>query len=166
MASSDADRYFAYEARLASFQKTTKKRGSTAGGRGKALNWPHKQITHERVRAPTPSPYTLSLILTPRRSLPRPVSTSTRAPTAPTMLFVTFATKASTAGRPATTPSSSTSTTCLAAAGPSWLPSRPRSVTIAGKTQTRTTYSMRARPRLVADGRTRERRGGSARPSR
>ncbi|KAL3965392.1 hypothetical protein ACCO45_002396 [Purpureocillium lilacinum] len=49
MASSDADRYFAYEARLASFQKTTKKRGSTAGGRGKALNWPHKQITHERL---------------------------------------------------------------------------------------------------------------------
>ncbi|KAK9435402.1 Inhibitor of Apoptosis domain containing protein [Metarhizium brunneum] len=38
------DQYFTYEARLASFQKTSKKRGSTAGGRSKALNWPHKQI--------------------------------------------------------------------------------------------------------------------------
>ncbi|KAK2605842.1 hypothetical protein QQS21_003796 [Conoideocrella luteorostrata] len=38
------DQYFTYEARLASFQKNSKKRGSTAGGRGKALNWPHKQI--------------------------------------------------------------------------------------------------------------------------
>ncbi|KAL6866665.1 hypothetical protein J3F83DRAFT_740668 [Trichoderma novae-zelandiae] len=40
------DQYFTYEARLASFQKTTKKRGSTTGGRAaKALNWPHKQIS-------------------------------------------------------------------------------------------------------------------------
>ncbi|TWU72756.1 hypothetical protein ED733_002355 [Metarhizium rileyi] len=38
------DQYFTYEARLASFQKSSKKRGSTAGGRSKALNWPHKQI--------------------------------------------------------------------------------------------------------------------------
>ncbi|PTB64613.1 hypothetical protein BBK36DRAFT_1123145 [Trichoderma citrinoviride] len=43
---SEFDQYFTYEARLASFQKTTKKRGSTTGGRAaKALNWPHKQIS-------------------------------------------------------------------------------------------------------------------------
>ncbi|KAK1244587.1 hypothetical protein MKX07_003386 [Trichoderma sp. CBMAI-0711] len=43
---SEFAQYFTYEARLASFQKTTKKRGSTTGGRaGKALNWPHKQIS-------------------------------------------------------------------------------------------------------------------------
>ncbi|KAK1244848.1 hypothetical protein MKX08_004477 [Trichoderma sp. CBMAI-0020] len=47
MATINFDQYFSYEARLASFQKTTKKRGSTTGGRGaaKALNWPHKQIS-------------------------------------------------------------------------------------------------------------------------
>ncbi|KAH8125588.1 hypothetical protein FP744_10001760 [Trichoderma asperellum] len=47
MAAINFDQYFSYEARLASFQKTTKKRGSTTGGRGaaKALNWPHKQIS-------------------------------------------------------------------------------------------------------------------------
>ncbi|PON20358.1 hypothetical protein TGAM01_v210800 [Trichoderma gamsii] len=47
MANINFDQYFSYEARLASFQKTTKKRGSTTGGRGaaKALNWPHKQIS-------------------------------------------------------------------------------------------------------------------------
>ncbi|KAL7924276.1 hypothetical protein ACQKWADRAFT_25394 [Trichoderma austrokoningii] len=47
MANIDFDQYFSYEARLASFQKTTKKRGSTTGGRGaaKPLNWPHKQIS-------------------------------------------------------------------------------------------------------------------------
>ncbi|KAK5987944.1 Protein bir1 [Cladobotryum mycophilum] len=46
MAAADTDQYFTYEARLNSFQKTTKKRGSTAGGRAtKALNWPHKQIS-------------------------------------------------------------------------------------------------------------------------
>ncbi|KAL7782453.1 hypothetical protein V8C43DRAFT_295861 [Trichoderma afarasin] len=40
------DQYFTYEARLASFQKATRKRGSTTGGRAaKALNWPHKQIS-------------------------------------------------------------------------------------------------------------------------
>lgn len=39
------DQYFTYDARVASFQKTTKKRASAAGGRGKALNWPHKRIT-------------------------------------------------------------------------------------------------------------------------
>ncbi|KAL6692144.1 hypothetical protein J3F84DRAFT_351796 [Trichoderma pleuroticola] len=40
------DQYFTYEARLASFQKGTRKRGSTNGGRAaKALNWPHKQIS-------------------------------------------------------------------------------------------------------------------------
>lgn len=38
------DQYFTYEARLASFQKNSKKRGSTANGRGKTLSWPHKQI--------------------------------------------------------------------------------------------------------------------------
>ncbi|KAG6004050.1 hypothetical protein E4U21_001446 [Claviceps maximensis] len=38
------DQYFTYEARLASFQKSSKKRGSTAGGRGRALSWPHKLI--------------------------------------------------------------------------------------------------------------------------
>lgn len=38
------DQYFTYEARLASFQKNAKKRGSTANGRGKTLSWPHKQI--------------------------------------------------------------------------------------------------------------------------
>ncbi|KAL7946512.1 hypothetical protein V8C42DRAFT_38414 [Trichoderma barbatum] len=44
------DQYFTYEARLASFQKTTKKRGSTTGGRAaKALNWPHKQISATRL---------------------------------------------------------------------------------------------------------------------
>ncbi|ETS00462.1 hypothetical protein M419DRAFT_54688, partial [Trichoderma reesei RUT C-30] len=43
---SEFAQYFTYEARLASFQKTTKKRGSTTGGRAaKALNWPHKQIS-------------------------------------------------------------------------------------------------------------------------
>ncbi|KAM0250354.1 hypothetical protein ACHAQJ_008661 [Trichoderma viride] len=46
MATTDFDQYFSYEARLASFQKTTKKRGSTTGGRAaKAINWPHKQIS-------------------------------------------------------------------------------------------------------------------------
>ncbi|KAL7794502.1 hypothetical protein V8C37DRAFT_59051 [Trichoderma ceciliae] len=46
MAATEFDQYFSYEARLASFQKTTKKRGSTTGGRAaKALNWPHKQIS-------------------------------------------------------------------------------------------------------------------------
>ncbi|KAL6902703.1 hypothetical protein GGI43DRAFT_349550 [Trichoderma evansii] len=47
MATINFDQYFSYEARLASFQKTTKKRGSTTGGRGaaKPLNWPHKQIS-------------------------------------------------------------------------------------------------------------------------
>ncbi|POR38061.1 Protein bir1 [Tolypocladium paradoxum] len=44
MAAVDVDQYFSYDARLASFQKGSKKRGSTASGRGKALNWPHKQI--------------------------------------------------------------------------------------------------------------------------
>ncbi|KND88786.1 Protein bir1 [Tolypocladium ophioglossoides CBS 100239] len=44
MAAVDVDQYFSHEARLASFQKSSKKRGSTASGRGKALNWPHKQI--------------------------------------------------------------------------------------------------------------------------
>ncbi|KAJ4858649.1 inhibitor of apoptosis domain-containing protein [Trichoderma breve] len=40
------DQYFTYEARLASFQRATRKRGSTTGGRAaKALNWPHKQIS-------------------------------------------------------------------------------------------------------------------------
>ncbi|KYK59236.1 Inhibitor of Apoptosis domain containing protein [Drechmeria coniospora] len=43
----DAGKYFAHDARLASFQKSHKKRGSTAGGRGKALHWPHKQIAPE-----------------------------------------------------------------------------------------------------------------------
>ncbi|GAB0136945.1 hypothetical protein EsDP_00005229 [Epichloe bromicola] len=38
------DQYFTYEARLASFQKNSKKRGSTANGRAKTLSWPHKQI--------------------------------------------------------------------------------------------------------------------------
>ncbi|KAG5950055.1 hypothetical protein E4U53_005526 [Claviceps sorghi] len=38
------DQYFTYEARLSSFQKSSKKRGSTAGGRGRALSWPHKHI--------------------------------------------------------------------------------------------------------------------------
>lgn len=38
------DQYFTYEARLASFQKNAKKRGSTANGRGKTFSWPHKQI--------------------------------------------------------------------------------------------------------------------------
>ncbi|KAM4060360.1 inhibitor of apoptosis domain-containing protein [Hirsutella rhossiliensis] len=44
MAADEINPYIAYEARLASFQKNTKKRGSTASGRGKALTWPHKQI--------------------------------------------------------------------------------------------------------------------------
>ncbi|KFA48686.1 hypothetical protein S40293_08516 [Stachybotrys chartarum IBT 40293] len=46
MASSDVDdQYFTHEGRLASFQRTTKKRASGAGGRGaKPLNWPHKSI--------------------------------------------------------------------------------------------------------------------------
>ncbi|KAL5608161.1 hypothetical protein FOBRF1_008658 [Fusarium oxysporum] len=40
------DQFITYESRLASFQKNSKKRGSTASGRGtKALNWPHKSIT-------------------------------------------------------------------------------------------------------------------------
>ncbi|XWW93942.1 hypothetical protein V2A60_001881 [Cordyceps javanica] len=39
------EKYFTYDARLASFRKTTKKRGSTAGRGAKPLNWPHKQIT-------------------------------------------------------------------------------------------------------------------------
>ncbi|KAG6033620.1 hypothetical protein E4U19_006337 [Claviceps sp. Clav32 group G5] len=38
------EQYVTYESRLASFQKTYKKRASTAGGRGKTLSWPHKQI--------------------------------------------------------------------------------------------------------------------------
>ncbi|KAJ2970583.1 hypothetical protein NQ176_g8123 [Zarea fungicola] len=46
----DVDKYFTYEARVASFRKTTKKRGSTAGrGAAKPLNWPHKQITPARL---------------------------------------------------------------------------------------------------------------------
>ncbi|CAH0015307.1 unnamed protein product [Clonostachys rhizophaga] len=41
------DQYLTFDGRLASFQKT-KKRGSTAGGRGaKAQNWPHKTISPE-----------------------------------------------------------------------------------------------------------------------
>jgi hypothetical protein len=52
MANTDFDQYFSYEARLASFQKTTKKRGSTTAGRpAKAINWPHKQISATSVRA-------------------------------------------------------------------------------------------------------------------
>ncbi|KAF4335942.1 bir1 [Fusarium beomiforme] len=40
------DQFITYESRLASFQRNSKKRGSTASGRGtKALNWPHKSIT-------------------------------------------------------------------------------------------------------------------------
>ncbi|KAF9772046.1 hypothetical protein IL306_010309 [Fusarium sp. DS 682] len=40
------DQFITYESRLASFQKNSKKRGSTTSGRGtKALNWPHKSIT-------------------------------------------------------------------------------------------------------------------------
>ncbi|RSL71971.1 hypothetical protein CEP54_001002 [Fusarium duplospermum] len=40
------DQYITYESRLASFHKSVKKRGSTAGGRGtKALAWPHKNIS-------------------------------------------------------------------------------------------------------------------------
>ncbi|KAM5348000.1 hypothetical protein ACJ41O_007824 [Fusarium nematophilum] len=40
------DQYITYESRLASFHKSAKKRGSTANGRGgKALSWPHKNIT-------------------------------------------------------------------------------------------------------------------------
>jgi hypothetical protein len=54
MAPHDIDeRYLTFDARLASFQPTQakKKRGSTAGGRGKkALTWPHKSITPESVR--------------------------------------------------------------------------------------------------------------------
>ncbi|KAL7811448.1 hypothetical protein V8C44DRAFT_330469 [Trichoderma aethiopicum] len=43
---SESHQYFTYEARLASFQKPTKKRGSAAGGRAaKAFSWPHKQIS-------------------------------------------------------------------------------------------------------------------------
>lgn len=45
------DQYFTYEARLASFQKTSKKRGSTAAGKGKTSQWPHKQIAPASVRA-------------------------------------------------------------------------------------------------------------------
>ncbi|OAA76731.1 Baculoviral inhibition of apoptosis protein repeat protein [Akanthomyces lecanii RCEF 1005] len=41
----DTEKYFTYDGRLASFRKTTKKRGSTIGRGGKPLNWPHKQIT-------------------------------------------------------------------------------------------------------------------------
>lgn len=44
------DQYVTYESRLASFQKTYKKRASTAGGRGKTLSWPHKQIAPASVR--------------------------------------------------------------------------------------------------------------------
>ncbi|KAI1042734.1 hypothetical protein LB505_000924 [Fusarium chuoi] len=40
------DQFITYESRLASFHKNSKKRGSTASGRGtKAFNWPHKSIT-------------------------------------------------------------------------------------------------------------------------
>ncbi|SPJ81530.1 uncharacterized protein FTOL_08935 [Fusarium torulosum] len=40
------DQFITYESRLASFQKSAKKRGSAASGRGtKALGWPHKSIT-------------------------------------------------------------------------------------------------------------------------
>ena len=54
MASYDRETLFTYEGRLATFKKTTKKRGSAASGRGgsKALNWPHKQITPASVRVP------------------------------------------------------------------------------------------------------------------
>ncbi|OAR00523.1 hypothetical protein LLEC1_03816 [Akanthomyces lecanii] len=41
----DTEKYFTYDGRLASFRKTTKKRGSIIGRGGKPLNWPHKQIT-------------------------------------------------------------------------------------------------------------------------
>ncbi|KAJ6789181.1 hypothetical protein PWT90_03305 [Aphanocladium album] len=41
----DAEKYITYDGRVASFRKTTKKRGSTAGRAAKPLNWPHKQIT-------------------------------------------------------------------------------------------------------------------------
>ncbi|EGX96217.1 chromosome segregation protein BIR1, putative [Cordyceps militaris CM01] len=41
----DIEKYFTYDGRLASFRKTTKKRGSTVGRGAKPLNWPHKQIT-------------------------------------------------------------------------------------------------------------------------
>ncbi|RDA95065.1 hypothetical protein CP533_2114 [Ophiocordyceps camponoti-saundersi (nom. inval.)] len=45
MDSAKLHQYIVYEARLASFNKTVKKRGSSAGGRTKASNaWPHKQI--------------------------------------------------------------------------------------------------------------------------
>ncbi|RDA87409.1 hypothetical protein CP532_6977 [Ophiocordyceps camponoti-leonardi (nom. inval.)] len=45
MDSAKLQQYVVYEARLASFQKIVKKRGSSAGGRTKASNtWPHKQI--------------------------------------------------------------------------------------------------------------------------
>lgn len=50
MAADETDQYITYEARLASFQKTTKKRGSAASGRGKALSWTHKQIAPASVR--------------------------------------------------------------------------------------------------------------------
>ncbi|KAI9158275.1 Protein bir1 [Paramyrothecium foliicola] len=47
MASSEPhDQYFTYETRLASFQKSTKKRGSAANNRGaKQQAWPHKSIS-------------------------------------------------------------------------------------------------------------------------
>ncbi|KAM3561107.1 hypothetical protein ARSEF4850_003380 [Beauveria asiatica] len=41
----DIERYFTYDGRLASFRKTTRRRGSTAGRGAKPLNWPHKQMT-------------------------------------------------------------------------------------------------------------------------
>ncbi|OAA60835.1 Baculoviral inhibition of apoptosis protein repeat protein [Cordyceps fumosorosea ARSEF 2679] len=41
----DIEKYLTYDGRIASFRKTTKKRGSTAGRGAKPLNWPHKQIT-------------------------------------------------------------------------------------------------------------------------
>ncbi|PFH56183.1 hypothetical protein XA68_16926 [Ophiocordyceps unilateralis] len=45
MDSTKLHQYLVYEARLASFSKTAKKRGSSAGGRsGKVAAWPHKQI--------------------------------------------------------------------------------------------------------------------------
>lgn len=52
MVTAESEQYFTYEARLASFQKVTKKRGSTTAGRGgaKPLNWPHKQIALDHVR--------------------------------------------------------------------------------------------------------------------
>lgn len=63
MAVDEVDRYITYEGRLASFQKTAKKRGSTASGRAKALAWPHKQIAPASVRArPPPPPPVLTML--------------------------------------------------------------------------------------------------------